>query len=308
MNVLEILNISPGDSVEVVKKQYRLLSLKYHPDKNDSPEAPAKFQEVQEAYRSVCTNPSLLNPKKLSVRQGKGFIQTEIKVTLEDIYFYREHTLIIDRLVVCKQCEGTGSKEGKKGVCNHCDGIGSINSKVLKMMGKSDVCPVCRGSGNKSSKECLRCEGNKYVIERKEYNIKIGIKDYHKGFKILKGYGNEYSAGKFSDIHVGIKVFHDGVLTIEGYSFIKELRITPIQDIIGDKDSVRIYGKDIPYIITPEEPEYVYLDKREGMLDRYILFRYIKKKPRVIEETRILYEKINKIEKILGLVKGEGEI
>jgi len=52
----------------------------------------------------------------------------------------------------------------------------------------------------------------------------------------------------------------------------------------------------------------VYLDKREGMLDRYILFRYIKKKPRVIEETRILYEKINKIEKILGLVKGEGEI
>jgi len=37
-------------SVDKIKRQYRLLALKYHPDKNKSDDAQSKFQEIHDAY------------------------------------------------------------------------------------------------------------------------------------------------------------------------------------------------------------------------------------------------------------------
>ncbi len=45
------LNVEKGASADEIKKSYRKLAMKYHPDQNkDNPEAEAKFKEVSEAY------------------------------------------------------------------------------------------------------------------------------------------------------------------------------------------------------------------------------------------------------------------
>ena len=48
------LGVSSSASSELIKAAYRKKATQYHPDKNPSPDAAARFREVQEAYEVLC--------------------------------------------------------------------------------------------------------------------------------------------------------------------------------------------------------------------------------------------------------------
>lgn len=57
---MQILELNTDD-ITTIKKQYRCLALKYHPDKNSSPNSQQKFQEINEAYNYLIKPDSLFD-------------------------------------------------------------------------------------------------------------------------------------------------------------------------------------------------------------------------------------------------------
>lgn len=58
MNAYTILGVSKNDSIQTIRKQYLLLALQFHPDKNKNVNANEQFLEIKQAYDWIVTNHS----------------------------------------------------------------------------------------------------------------------------------------------------------------------------------------------------------------------------------------------------------
>jgi DnaJ-class molecular chaperone len=70
-NFYEVLGVSNDASESDIKKAYRSLSLKYHPDRNPNEEAKSIFQSIGEAYE-ILSDPSKRNQYDMELRFGGG--------------------------------------------------------------------------------------------------------------------------------------------------------------------------------------------------------------------------------------------
>lgn len=76
----EVLGVSKTDSQDAVKSQYRKLALKFHPDRNKSPEAGEHFKEISEAYAV------LSDPEKRKIYDQYGHEGVDGRYSREDIF------------------------------------------------------------------------------------------------------------------------------------------------------------------------------------------------------------------------------
>ena len=65
-DLYKILEIDRKATPEEIKKSYRRLSMKWHPDKNDSPEATEKFKEnsLNKLNNTMLSTPALIANRK----------------------------------------------------------------------------------------------------------------------------------------------------------------------------------------------------------------------------------------------------
>jgi len=212
----ERLGVEVDSNSEEIKKAYRKMAIKYHPDKNlDNPEAAEKFKEISEAYEVL----SDANKRELYNKYGKeglkeggfhahsaadifeqffgqGFggifggggrgrggpvqgedIVHQINVSLEDLYNGKTAKLAVTRDVLCEKCSGTGSKKAGGNVrCTTCEGRGV--RFIVKQIGPGMI--------QQMQTVCQDCSGKGEIIKEEDKCEDCQGKKVKKDKKVLE--------------------------------------------------------------------------------------------------------------------------
>jgi len=168
----EILGIQKSATVDEIKRKYRELALKYHPDRvptEQKKEAEEKFKEISEAYAV------LSDPKKRSVYDQYGHAGFDQRYSTEDIFRGADFSSIFQDLGVGGSIfedlfggfdlfgGGGGGRRGSRGADLEYE-LRLSFEEAAKGMTKSvmvprrELCPDCRGEGGERT-TCSTCQG-----------------------------------------------------------------------------------------------------------------------------------------------------
>lgn len=241
----EVLGIKNGSSESEIKKAYRKLSKKYHPDVNPSEEAKVKMTEINEAYeilsgkRKAPQEPPQGNP--FGGHPFGGFhnpfarrvrpLQVRVDVTLEEVFNGVSKKVTYNRVVSCSDCGGAGGKEPK--VCPHCGGQGFIKDPHNSMgMNTMFMCTTCAGTGHVYTKHCGSCHGsgNKPVSNTVTIEVPKGITE---GNIIMRGQGNEAVGSPTGDVIFSINLLKHPVFEVEGLNIHKKEKVNILDLMLG---------------------------------------------------------------------------
>jgi molecular chaperone DnaJ len=208
-DLYEVLGVPQTADENEIKKAYRRLAMKYHPDRNQGDaEAEERFKEVRAAYevlsdaekRATYDRYGLAGLNQQTGPGGAGFgdifgdvfadifgsgrggrasagrgadLRYELEITLEEAFHGKTAMLDIPVLVNCNTCNGSGAKPGTKPVvCKTCGGHGQVRIQQ-GFFSLQQTCPTCRGAGQVISDPCPDCSGAGRVRKSKKLEVKI---------------------------------------------------------------------------------------------------------------------------------------
>ena len=262
----EVLGVSKGASEDEIKKAYKKLARKYHPDMNPGDkEAEEKFKEVNEA------NEVLSDPEKKARYDQFGFagvdpsygaggpggpggfgggqtrrngpqrgesIRASVSVTFTEAAFGCEKEVTIERSEQCPTCKGNGCAPGTTPeICPDCHGSGVVQVQQRTPMGvfaSSRPCQRCRGTGKIIHQPCTDCGSTGAVRKRKTIKVNIPAGIDHGQTISLRGQGNAgKNGGPAGDLLITVMVRPHELFRREGNDVFCEAPITFSQAVLG---------------------------------------------------------------------------
>lgn len=209
LNYYDILGVDKNATEEDIRRAYRKLAAKWHPDKNrdNIEESTIKFKEVSTAYQTL-SDPI---KRKAYDENGENYESSEdevqlenpfdmfkqifqqhlnksdddnippvidtIELTLNEMYVGTSKKITIERYNLCDICEGTGAKNKKNGNCKECKGLGSVEAQIpIANIIYHNPCSRCRGTGiDPKADRCKKCYGRKCNKEEKVIKVDVPI-------------------------------------------------------------------------------------------------------------------------------------
>jgi molecular chaperone DnaJ len=208
----EVLGVNRDASDDEIKKAYRRLAMKHHPDRNpDNPKSEEHFKEAKEAYEILSdaqkrqtydqfghagTDPSMggggagaggfdfgdifegifgggrAGGGRSNVYRGAD-LRYNLEITLEEAARGTETRIRIPTMAECETCHGSGAKKGTEPkTCPTCAGHGQVRMQQ-GFFSIQQTCPKCHGSGRYIADPCTACHGGGRVKQHKTLSVKI---------------------------------------------------------------------------------------------------------------------------------------
>ena len=241
-NPWEVLGVPEGSDENTVKKAYKKLAMKHHPDKGGDPE---KFKEIQTAYDKIIKGEPEMEQNGMNFDPfsmfGQFFQQQkqkqvhDIHIKLEVAYKGHEINLRVSDDEVCNFCK-----------CEVCRGNGNIQLGPFEQM-----CPKCVGKKAKGCQNCKQKGFNEVVT-----NYTVQIKPGTPSGTIIQ------VCEKFD---VRILVDTDPIFVLEGLDLVYSVNMSFKESLVGKTFTVPHLGGNFEYTSKFIKPTKKYIVKGKGL-------------------------------------------
>lgn len=283
----DTLGVNKNASQEDIKKAYRKLAMKWHPDKNpDNQEAEEKFKQISQAYDTLSDENKRSQYDRFgenyqNANMGGGFNMNDIFSRFEDMFgggFGRQRqqqrkgtdlrikvNLTIGEIIKgvnkkikftrqtgCQSCNGIGGSESI--VCTTCNGHGhrvSIQNTPFGTIQQTHVCGDCNGQGRRIKNICNTCRGRATMPKEETVDIEIPRGAISGTFLNLPQYGNHVQNGIPGDLHVMVEEIPDPNFRREGINLVYDLTVSVIDAILGKEISMMTPHGAIKFVVSP---------------------------------------------------------
>ena len=267
----ELLGVERSCSSDDLKRAYKLLAIRYHPDKNpNNHEAEEHFKRVSEAY-AVLSDPDkrrrydqLGHAAFDPARGGTGFdpsdfgaigqmlegflddmfgrrggaartpkdLRYNLEITFEEAALGSERMIEYDRLELCEHCKGSRAEpDARKPECPACRGRGEVRFQ-RGFFATSRPCVTCEGSGVRAEARCALCKGRGNTPKRQTLRVKIPAGVEDGAVRTISGMGEQVPAGT-GDLHVHVKVAPHPLFKREGADILCDVPVSFPQAALG---------------------------------------------------------------------------
>lgn len=257
----EILGVSKTADEREIKKAYKRLAMKYHPDRNQDEGAETLFKQSKEAYEVLSDSRKRAaydqhghaafeqghmgasstdfsdifgdvfgdifgGGRRKRATRGSD-LRYNLELSLEETVHGVTKEICIPVLVECYSCHGSGAKPGSSPIsCPTCHGQGQVQIRQ-GFFSVQQACPHCHGRGQIINESCNKCHSHGRVEKSKTLSVKIpaGVDTGDRIRLVGEGEAGEHGASA-GDLYVQVQVKAHPIFEREGNNLYCEVPIS----------------------------------------------------------------------------------